>query len=258
MKASILLAASILSAAAAASAPAAAVDPITNESSRPADAPADSLSFVRLCESLPMLSPAEREVAVADWLSENASDSASYRHFYNIAEQRLYLPDSPQRSEEIFIPFLKDAVDSGKLKPADAERASFRLEMALKNRVGTKAENFSFVLRDGKSESLYSLNPDRDILLLFYNPDCDHCKEVMEEIQKRKLHLKYDVVAIDAEDDRSLWNETAPSLPEEWTVGFASSPVQDEEIYFLPAMPTIYVISPSMSVVAKEVNVSDL
>ena len=150
------------------------------------------------------------------------------------------------------------APQSAPQSEADKLRAAYRAEIAAKNRPGTKAANFSFTTRDGKKQSLHKLKSKKNILLLFYDPDCDHCQEVIETLRNGEYEEKYTIMAIDTEEDRELWDETAPALPEDWTVGFALDPIQENETYVFDTMPTIYLLAPNKKVLLKEANLSDL
>ena len=49
-------------------------------------------------------------------------------------------------------------------------------------RVGTTAANFSFETRDGQRLRLSEAAQGRPMLLLFYDPDCDHCMQTIAEL----------------------------------------------------------------------------
>lgn len=141
------------------------------------------------------------------------------------------------------------------LKEAELERDRFLKEMEMKNRPGTKAADFAFVSRDGKSYTLHSRPETLKTILIFYNPDCHDCHEAMERIDRATLSDRFRILAIDAEEDREMWEKTKDSLPAGWTVGFSTDPIQEEDIYILPDTPTIYILDRDNTVILKETDV---
>lgn len=120
-----------------------------------------------------------------------------------------------------------------------------------------KATDFSYVTRDGKTASLYSL-PKRPTLLIFYDPDCDHCRDAVATLRNDVVlsalvrASRVNVIAVDAEDDFSYWQRTARHLPEEWTVAFDRSGIIDNDIYPLEEVPMIYVLNEDRDIVVSK------
>ena len=126
------------------------------------------------------------------------------------------------------------------------------------------AANFSYVTRDGKRRSLRDTKVNGSLLLIFYDPDCDHCKEIMAELQANGtlsaaiVGGRMTVLAVYAGEDRELWQETAPSLPERWIVGLDTSDLEEKGLYVLRAMPTLYLLDSDKKVILKDVLPADL
>lgn len=181
------------------------------------------------------------------------ADSAAWRFVVDVAEKYLYDPNSPFRSDELYAPFLRAQLASPLADEARRVRDAHRLKMAMKNRVGTRATNFRFVTADGRDMSLSDVRSEKEILLIFYNPDCESCGEVVERFGKLPMTEWFTVLAIDAESDRGRWEATKMDMPEGWTVGYALSPILDEDMYDLKASPTIYVLDSTGVVIAKDI-----
>lgn len=181
------------------------------------------------------------------------ADSAAWRFVVDVAEKYLYDPNSPFRSDELYAPFLRAQLASPLADEARRVRDAHRLKMAMKNRVGTRATNFRFVTADGRDMSLSDVRSEKEILLIFYNPDCESCGEVVERFGKLPMTEWFSVLAIDAESDRGRWEATKMDMPEGWTVGYALSPLLDEDMYDLKASPTIYVLDSTGVVIAKDI-----
>lgn len=135
---------------------------------------------------------------------------------------------------------------------AERLREKYRLQMERKNSVGSTAADFHFVTRSGEQTSLHELRTEGNLLLIFYDPDCDDCHEAMKSLAGFNASGKFHVVAIDSEEDRERWEQTASSLPEDWTVGFATDPIQDDETYYIMTMPTIYLLDKDKTVLLKD------
>lgn len=97
--------------------------------------------------------------------------------------------------------------------------------------------DFSFTTRDGRVTTLYSeisrLQPDAQVWLLLFDPDCGDCKEMEERLQADpaiSAGLADRSVAVfaiyptdgipDADDpNMAIYRQVCESLPDGWTVG---------------------------------------
>ena len=68
------------------------------------------------------------------------------------------------------------------MKPAYGHDAA----MSALNQVGTKAADFSFTDLSGKKRTLHGVKADYT-LLMFTNPGCDACHEVIESIKANAI-----------------------------------------------------------------------
>lgn len=218
-------------------------------------------NFANFISLFPYAGEEARRASVNRLLDAAAVDSAAYVLLANTAEKYLYEPNSPMLSEDYYLLFLEWMADSPLLNTV---RLHYQLEAARKNRPGMPAANFSYVTRDGKRRSLRDTKVSGSLLLIFYDPDCDHCKEIMAELQANGtlsaaiVGGRMTVLAVYAGEDRELWQETAPSLPERWIVGLDTSDLEEKGLYVLRAMPTLYLLDSDKKVILKDVLPADL
>ena len=171
----------------------------------------------------------------------------------------LYLnnPASPVRDNELYIRFLRAMLSADSIADFVRLRSEDKLRLASLNREGTIANNISILDRNGKTRDLHSIKSP-DILLVFYDPQCPHCSEILAEIADsekineliRKGELV--IVAVYAEGDRSVWNRSKADMPDNWIVGYDLSGVLDNDLYNLPAMPVMYLLDSDHRVILKD------
>ena len=109
-------------------------------------------------------------------------------------------------------------------------------------------------------EALLSLHgtPAPRRLLLFYDPACSHCAEILDALQESPALTRLiaagelAVLAAYTEGDRRLWDETKAALPQEWTVGIDNSRIVERELYSLPARRDIYLLDKDKRVLLKD------
>ena len=175
-----------------------------------------------------------------------------------LAEETVGNPESDQYDEDKFCDVLRRALDSDILNEADRLRATYRIEIAAKNRPGTTASDFNFLTRYGKHCHLLGFKASKPILLFFYDPNCDHCMQTIAQLKQSAVPDKAEVVAIYAEDDRERWEETNSQLPENWTVGYALDPIQDDETYIFLTSPTLYLLDSKKTILLKDTSLPSI
>lgn len=190
-------------------------------------------------------------------LADSENNPTLAKQLYAFADKYFATKDSPFRNEGFYIIFLENAAKSRALGEAGRERAKYRLDAAMKNRPGNPIADFKFQTREGALTSISSLPSASKTLLIFYDPDCGHCSETIEEIKRLPLD-SIQVVAIDPQEDKMLWDATKSGLPDNWTVGFAIDPIQDDETYIFEEMPTMFVLDNENKIVLKDATILEL
>lgn len=213
-------------------------------------------TFANYLGMLPYVSESEAGNGVRAMIEKCSVDPSTARLIEKLAEKYLDDPNSPMRSEDQYIIFLRGFI-SGAGVPADiVERSRYNLARALKNRPGDKATDFRLLTRKGRAMTLHSTVASDTTLVMFYDPDCDHCREITTLLASGTIPIPYPVVAIDVAGDRTKWDATKHTMPAGWEVAFATDPVEDRELYYFPALPSLYLIAPDATVILKDFPIS--
>lgn len=199
--------------------------------------------------------------AASQLLSLARKDSIAYQPVINIVEDSLFTPGSPVYSEELFIVFLEEMVANPfpNENAATTIRAQMMLEDLNKNKRGTIASDFTFTTREGKNMNLHSLPSDKDVLLIFYDPECNVCQQELNEIANdTRINEKIKagtlmVAAINSGGDEELWHHHSTILPESWVVGYEDGKIDYDEMYVFFTSPAIYLLDKNKTVIAKDI-----
>ncbi len=203
-----------------------------------------------------ILEMASREAAskgVSDLLRRASAVPAAFDLLNHTAERYLDDPNSPMRNEEIYILFLQALTNASYLDDELKLRPQMRLETALKNRPGTIASNFNILLRDGSSTTMHNFAQQADTtLMVFYDPECEHCTEVIAKLAMQPLQDGWQVLAVDFTGNSDRWQRTKGEIPPAWTDSYALTHDLDGELYSIPATPTLYLLDRHSRVLLKD------
>ncbi len=216
-------------------------------------------NFANFVSLFPLAGADDVRDACETLLGRASADKASSLFLLGIAEKYLYEPDSPLRDEESYILFAEAATKASSLTETETARTAYLLECARKNRPGTLAADFGYTTPDGRRHTLRrSCRPGAATMLIFYDPDCASCKEILAaisaddrmagDIRAGRLY----VIAVYPGEDRELWERTVSSMPAGWTVGLADSGIEERGLYVLPVLPVIYILDEDGTVLAKD------
>lgn len=200
--------------------------------------------------------PAE-SVPASEFPMLTGADSAALCRADSLAYLYWEHPSSPSRDEGRYIRFLNELLRIDSLPEALRMRAEERLRTASLNRPGSVAADFGFLCRDGSSGTLHAVNAPA-IMLIFYDPECPHCSDILDAIAADRLLAsmiaggEIKVVAVYAEGKKEVWTGSNGDLPPEWIVGYDTTGILEHELYDLPAMPVIYMLDGAKRVLFKD------
>lgn len=144
----------------------------------------------------------------------------------------------------------------------DDIRANYLVEMENKNRVGDVATDFSFLLKEGELSTLHALKAPY-ILVYFNDPDCYDCKLLKNSIVESKVLTelidedKLKVLSVSVFGKTEEWEKQI--LPEKWLDACDENmSIIDDELYYLPKLPILYLMDCNHKVVLKNTNIKDI
>ena len=202
----------------------------------------------------------EKEAAFGMLGSKLVANTRMLQYFLAVGMKYLAEPLSPVYDEELYIMFLKGIVSQEGISERDYEEVAFELEMARKNRIGTKAADFAFLRRDGKQGKLSKVKAEY-ILLFFGDPECDVCIEVKENLKSSTVlnsfveNGRLKILSVCVEGNTDAWKQT--SLPHAWIDACDDKQViYSELLYDIPGLPVLYLLDNEHNVVMKNVPLS--
>lgn len=215
-------------------------------------------NFLRFITGLPEVEEEVfRRMAFKDLIDRASVDKPTLDMLTFMAERYLYDVDSPFMNDPFYMDFLEGWNSSEKLSEADLIRPRALLEKARKNLPGTPAADFAYVTREGTEQTLKQTLSDKTLFLIFYEPDCDHCKEAFKQMgadpgMNADLAAgKYDVLAVYAGDDEQLWRDNLDMVPANWKVGI-SPQIADDELYDIRSTPQMCIIGADGLIIEKD------
>ncbi len=220
-------------------------------------------NLVNFFSLFPHADTADVRRSVALLMERAEADGKAFTVVADLAAKYLYEKESPMFSELHYTMFLDRVRCSPAASLSLRSRAAFLFEAIRKNFPGTVAADFPMVLRDGSRSSLMAA-PARPTVLLFYDPHCDDCivaiKTLSESSLLRRLAEsgKLTVLAVYTEGDNAVWQRTKDTLPSWWTVARDLGGILSDDLYFLPSMPSLYLLDADRTVVLKDASVEEL
>lgn len=174
----------------------------------------------------------------------------------DMLETGLYHPNSVFRNEELYIAVLNRYTQTDKIDTTIKERLKNQLDLALRNRLGTKAIDFSYVYADGKVSSLYKTSSEY-LILIFFDPDCPSCKSTMKSMESSHVLAAADgkvkILTMYAGVDFENWRSYAPQLSKKWINGCNKDlSIMNGSLYDMRPTPSLYLLDRSKTVLLKD------
>ncbi|MEG1622378.1 MAG: DUF5106 domain-containing protein [Alistipes sp.] len=206
-------------------------------------------TYITLLED-PQLTPPVAGELLQKTLHQAGANDAIFNLFWELCEKYLYSPESPVRDEELYIYALQSLIASNHVDGYHKLRPRYQLNMALQNRLGHPATEFTYTEADGHQSTLYSLAADYTILF-FNNPDCEACEQLRAQLQRSPLirileklgRLRVLALYSNTEEDQTRWQATVDSYPTSWIMAYdAGAQLHYKGLYDLRGIPCLYLL----------------
>lgn len=172
-------------------------------------------------------------------------------------DEYLYQVNSPVYNESMYIQVLQIADSLSILNEGEKILYEDRFKMYNKNKVGALATDFTYTTPDGRTHSLHRTTGSQT-LIVFYNPGCDVCRQVLQHIDQSVIvnkaidnGLKVLCISVTGEEDE--WRGHMKEIPQRAIVGIdKSGDINRESLYDIKAFPTLYLLDKDKKVIAKD------
>ena len=195
---------------------------------------------------------------IAKFMDKAAKYPHSLRYFSMLAEQVLYDPNSPLRSDELYIPVLQAQVASEWLDKYEKLSPQYNLDLALQNRIGRPANDFRYTVGSGRTGTLYGIRA-KYTLIFFNNPGCTMCKTIREAICNSQMLTEMinrgevKVLALYPDELLDEWHAYREHIPSNWINSYDKGTViRNKNLYDLKAIPALYLLDADKRVLIKD------
>ena len=185
-------------------------------------------------------------------------DSNVFSEMCRLTAHYLYDPNSPVRSEDLYLPFVERLGQSDLLDSMSRARHQWEAEMCRLNRTGTPATDFSFTDTRGRVRTLYGVDADYTVLI-FANPGCRACQEITAamgaspEISSLIRSGRVKVVDVYIDQEIEDWKAHIADYPPDWINGYDQDfAIRTDRLYHVRAIPSIYLLDKNKSVLMKD------
>ncbi len=236
------------------------------DSTHVAGVPSDQLEqmFATWCGLLDMV-PMETAERASEHLFDRiaaceAADTSSniFERMNGIVDKYLYDPNSPMRNEDYYRPFVQARSQCALVSPERREADARTAKNCALNKVGTKAADFIFSDRNGRTYTLYGIKAETT-LLFFSNPGCNACKSIIDnlksypEMETMISSGELAVLNIYIDEDLAEWYKYMPIYPTSWYNGYDPNyAIRSDVLYDVRAIPSLYLLGRDKTVLMKD------
>lgn len=183
-----------------------------------------------------------------------------YDYFTSTMESALWNPQSELRNEGLYIPVIESILRTRRTGEHFSEYYRQQLGMCMNNRPGEPAADFCFTDSDGNLRSLYEVQAEYT-LLLFSNPGCPACREIIATLQNSTLVSSMlsegtlALLSIYIDEDLAEWHRGLSDYPDSWITGYNHDlTIRDNLVYDVRAIPSLYLLDREKRVVYKDIS----
>ena len=211
-----------------------------------------------LSDYVVVIPPSKADSLLRNLITRASAHRPTLDFFAMVMEVVLHDPNSPVRNDEYYIPVLETLLASPLLDDYDRIAPEYDLALAKQNRIMHTANDFVYTTANGKRARLHDIKADY-VILMFSNPGCPMCREIMEEISASPLlnemqergSLK--VISLYPDADLEAWRAHLGDMPERWIKAFDEGMIiSSQRLYNLNAIPSLYLLDKDKCVLVKD------
>lgn len=219
---------------------------------------ADSTEMMRaFVEFIRITGPLDT-LPMCDLMRRASCTPQAFSYFSTLSEKVLHDPNSPFRSDELYIQVLRAMTVSPYLDQYEKIGPEYDLRVASQNRIGRMSNDFRYTTRNGRQYHMHDLKADYTILFI-NNPGCPMCREVIESLRSSRIidsllgARRLQVLAIYPDEDLTEWRKHMPDMDPRWINGYdRGCRISENELYDLKAIPALYLLSSDKTVLVKD------
>lgn len=218
-------------------------------------------NYISLLERIPMNNAQKSVESLFEKAEAKQSEDTTslfFLRFTEIVSKYLYDPNSPLRSEDLYLPFVKGLAASPFTREDMRVAYVHEAQMCSLNPFGSKAPDFKYTDSDGRCHHLYDIRAGLT-LLFFSNPGCSACKTIMDELkgapelEKWISEGRLAIASIYIDRDLEAWREHVPDYPRSWIVGYdCEYIIREDLLYNVRAIPSLYLLDSEKRVILKD------
>ena len=218
-----------------------------------------------ISEYVSLIPVEDADARMRDLIRRASTSHDMLDYFATVCEIVLHNPNSPLRNDEYYIPVLEELLASPLLNEYERIAPAYDLEIALKNRIGREATDFVYTLEDGSEHRLYDIKANYTILM-FSNPECPLCGEIMRQIDSSEFlsvlmqNGVLEVLTLYPDEDIAHWRKYLDNIPSEWIRAYDNGQILTKDrLYNLSAIPALYLLDREKRVLIKDgTSVADI
>jgi thioredoxin-related protein len=202
--------------------------------------------------------------SIKQMMTKAETDSVMFNYFISLSDKYLGDPNSLIRNEPLYMVVLEKIIASDRVSNTYKIRYRHRYELTLKNRLGEKATNFRYTLKNGKQKMMHEIKISY-LLLFFNNPDCNDCKNVKQQmisspiINNLQHHGKLKILSLYPDKELDIWYKHYTKTPVTWINAYDKGAViEGEELYDLKAIPTLYLLDKEKRLILKDARFEEI
>jgi hypothetical protein len=185
-------------------------------------------------------------------------DSATFKRVSALLLKSFSDANSPYRKEDFCISILQIQLEKPWYTADERAKLKNTLSLLWQNCPGNLANDFVYYTPTGSQQWMHEIKTPR-LLLFFYNPGCEACKQstaaiIASELIRKKIRThELAILAIYIDKDTNDWLSHLPALPVNWIHGRDDDEyLHKKGIYDLRAIPTIYLLDEKKKVILKD------